>query len=104
MIAMEPDARRTGHKLQQGRRDARPGPLPAAPGKAPVQRHPGAPKPEDPWPGASPGGLHRLLSADVPGLVSLGEEGLLKRYQAVVLPQAQIAFNQGFEVGWRWKN
>ena len=41
---------------------------------------------------------------DVPGLVSLGEEGLLKRYQAVVLPQAEIAINQGFEAVWRWKN
>ena len=41
---------------------------------------------------------------DVPGLMSLGEEGLLKRYQAVVLPQAQIAINQGFQAGWRWQN
>ena len=41
---------------------------------------------------------------DVPGLTALGEEGLLKRYQAVVLPQAQIAINQGFPSGWRWQN
>ena len=41
---------------------------------------------------------------DVPGLVSLGEDGLLKHYQAVVLPQAQIAINQGFQAGWRWQN
>jgi len=41
---------------------------------------------------------------DVPGLVSLGEDGLLKRYQAVILPQAQIAINQGFQAEWRWQN
>jgi hypothetical protein len=31
-------------------------------------------------------------------------QGLLKRHQAEVLPQAQIAVNQGFQAGWRWQN
>lgn len=41
---------------------------------------------------------------DVPGLMALGEDGLLKRYPSIVLPQAQIAINLGFEAEWRWPN
>lgn len=40
---------------------------------------------------------------DARGLMALGEDGLLQRYRAVVLPQAQIAMNQGFPSGWKMR-
>jgi hypothetical protein len=41
---------------------------------------------------------------DAPGLVALGEQGLLARYREVVEPQAQIAINQGFRPAWVYSN
>lgn len=41
---------------------------------------------------------------DAAGLVALGESGFAAKYREVILPQAQIAINQGFQSGWRLKN
>ncbi len=38
---------------------------------------------------------------DVPALFALGESGLEAKCRDVILPQAQIAINQGFRSGWR---
>ncbi len=38
---------------------------------------------------------------DVPGLLALGEDGLGAKYRDVMMSQAQIAANQGFQTGWR---
>jgi len=38
---------------------------------------------------------------DVAGLLTLDESGLLAKYREVILPQAQIAMNQGFQPSWR---
>ena len=40
---------------------------------------------------------------DVASLLALGEEGLLKKYEAIIPPQAQIAANQGFPAAWKWR-
>jgi len=34
-------------------------------------------------------------------LLALGEVGLFALYREVMLPQSQIAMNQGFEFGWK---
>ncbi len=39
---------------------------------------------------------------NVPGLLALGEEGLRGKYREVMTSQAQIAANQGFEMGWKF--
>lgn len=41
---------------------------------------------------------------DVPGLLALGELGFVGKYREVILPQAQIAMNQGFQSGWKLRN
>lgn len=41
---------------------------------------------------------------DVPGLLALGELGFVDKYREVILPQAQIAMNQGFQSGWKLRN
>ena len=38
---------------------------------------------------------------DATGLVALGESGFVAKYREVMVPQAQIAINQGFQSGWR---
>jgi hypothetical protein len=38
---------------------------------------------------------------DVSGLLALGEDGLRARYRDVMISQAQIAANQGFQAGWK---
>lgn len=38
---------------------------------------------------------------DVSGLLSLGADGLAAKFREVILPQAQIAINQGFQSGWK---
>ncbi|MCX6902421.1 MAG: hypothetical protein NTW03_02845 [Verrucomicrobia bacterium] len=38
---------------------------------------------------------------DTAGLVALGEPGFVAKYREVMVPQAQIAINQGFQSGWR---
>jgi hypothetical protein len=38
---------------------------------------------------------------DVAGLTALDEQGLAARFRDVMLPQAQMAINQGFRPGWR---
>lgn len=41
---------------------------------------------------------------DADSLLSLGENGLLVMYRQVIIPQAQIAMNQGFQSGWKLRN
>ena len=38
---------------------------------------------------------------DAAALMSIGESGLESKFREVILPQAQIAINQGFQSGWR---
>ncbi len=38
---------------------------------------------------------------DVSGLLALGEDGLCGKYRDVMISQAQIAANQGFQTGWK---
>jgi hypothetical protein len=38
---------------------------------------------------------------DITGLLSLGENGFIAKYREIMLPQAQIAMNQGFQSGWK---
>ncbi len=40
---------------------------------------------------------------DFARLVALGENGFAAKYRDVILPQAQIAINQGFQSGWRMR-
>jgi hypothetical protein len=39
---------------------------------------------------------------DPVGLIALGEKGFVAKYQAIIVPQAQIAINQGFRSGWKF--
>lgn len=41
---------------------------------------------------------------DVESLLALGEDRFLTRYREVIVPQAQIAINQGFQSGWKLRN
>lgn len=41
---------------------------------------------------------------DPPSLLALGEEGFASKYREVFVPQAQIAMNQGFQSGWKYRN
>ena len=41
---------------------------------------------------------------DVGALLTLGENGFLAKCREVILPQAQIAINQGFQSGWKFRN
>jgi hypothetical protein len=41
-----------------------------------------------------------FFKQDAPGLLSLSEEAFITKYREIVMPQAQIAINQGFEGGW----
>lgn len=41
---------------------------------------------------------------DVSGLLALGETGFVAKYREVIVPQAQIAMNQGFQSGWKLRN
>jgi len=41
-----------------------------------------------------------FFKQDVSGLLSLGEEAFISKYREIVIPQTQIAINQGFEGGW----
>jgi hypothetical protein len=41
---------------------------------------------------------------DAAALVALDEEDLVAKYREIMLPQAQIAINQGFEFGWRMRS
>ena len=41
---------------------------------------------------------------DTPELLSLGLDGLEAKFREVILPQAQIAMNQGFQSGWRLRS
>ncbi len=40
---------------------------------------------------------------DAADLLGLGEKGFAAKYREVILPQAQIATNQGFQSGWRMR-
>jgi phage repressor protein C with HTH and peptisase S24 domain len=42
------------------------------------------------------------FKVDLPELVALAEDGLRAKYRDVMVPQAQIAANQGFQTGWRF--
>lgn len=42
------------------------------------------------------------FKADTDDLLALGEEGFAAKYQEIVVPQVQIAMNQGFQSGWRF--
>jgi hypothetical protein len=44
------------------------------------------------------------FKADAAGLLRLGESGFSTRYREVILPQAQIAINQGFQFGWKMRS
>ena len=37
-------------------------------------------------------------------LLALGENGFVIKYREVIVPQAQIAMNQGFQSGWKLRN
>lgn len=37
-------------------------------------------------------------------LLALGESGFSARYREIIVPQAQIARNQGFQSGWKYRN
>lgn len=39
---------------------------------------------------------------DATRLLALGEDGVAAKYREVILPQAQIAANQGFQTGWKF--
>lgn len=39
---------------------------------------------------------------DPAGLLALGENGFVAKYREVIVPQAQIAMNQGFKSGWKF--
>ena len=41
---------------------------------------------------------------DAATLLALGEGGFLTKYREVIVPQAQIAINQGFQSGWKFRN
>ena len=41
---------------------------------------------------------------DAADLLALGENGFAAKYREVILPQAQIARNQGFQSGWKLRN
>jgi hypothetical protein len=41
---------------------------------------------------------------DTADLLRLGVDGLLAEYREVIVPQAQIARNQGFHANWRFRN
>lgn len=41
---------------------------------------------------------------DVESLLALGENGFATKYREVIMPQAQIAINQGFQSGWKLRN
>jgi hypothetical protein len=41
---------------------------------------------------------------DPAGLLALGERGFEAKYRDVIIPQVQIAMNQGFRGGWRFRN
>jgi len=41
---------------------------------------------------------------DAASLLALDETGFVTKYREVVLPQAQIAINQGFQSGWKLRN
>lgn len=41
---------------------------------------------------------------DAASLLALGEIGFVTKYREVILPQAQIAMNQGFQSGWKLRN
>lgn len=41
---------------------------------------------------------------DAASLLALGEIGFVTKYQEVMLPQTQIAMNQGFQSGWKLRN
>ena len=41
---------------------------------------------------------------DPAGLLALGESGFEAKYREVIMPQVQIAMNQGFQAGWRYRN
>lgn len=40
---------------------------------------------------------------DPAGLLALGEIGFVAKYREVIVPQAQIAMNQGFQSGWKFR-
>ena len=37
-------------------------------------------------------------------MLALGEDGFTTKYRELILPQAQIAANQGFKAGWKFRN
>lgn len=41
---------------------------------------------------------------DADGLLALGVDGFVAKYREVIVPQAQIARNQGFQSGWKIRN
>jgi hypothetical protein len=41
---------------------------------------------------------------DTESLLALGENGFIIKYREVIVPQAQIAMNQGFQSGWKLRN
>lgn len=41
---------------------------------------------------------------DAESLLALGENGFIIKYREVIVPQAQIAMNQGFQSGWKLRN
>ena len=41
---------------------------------------------------------------DTESLLALGESGFILKYHEVIVPQAQIAMNQGFQSGWKFLN
>lgn len=41
---------------------------------------------------------------DTASLLALGEIGFVAKYREVILPQTQIAMNQGFQSGWKLRN
>jgi hypothetical protein len=45
-----------------------------------------------------------LFKQDVSELLSLSEEAFISKYREIIIPQAQIAINQGFEGNWLFQN
>jgi hypothetical protein len=41
---------------------------------------------------------------DAADLLALGVDGFVAKYREVIVPQAQIARNQGFQSGWKLRN
>jgi hypothetical protein len=41
---------------------------------------------------------------DAESLLALGENGFIIKYREIIVPQAQIAMNQGFQSGWKLRN